>query len=155
MCNTCMKWVHWCFASHATISQYMWQHRCAGGLKLYLRSGSQRHRHFVGFFNVPVQAPTRGQLFYRYSEKSPHLVAFYETPGIRRTYSHLNLPGCPRGHSCMTKKYMLACRIFSVNRTYKFKHVQGTLLLFFCKRSVLLSITRMFYNSTLHGSTRI
>ena len=34
----------------------MWRHRCAGGLKkkLYLRSGSQRHRHFAGFFNVPV-----------------------------------------------------------------------------------------------------
>ena len=31
-------------------------HRCAGGLekKLDLRSGSQRHRHIVGFFNVPV-----------------------------------------------------------------------------------------------------
>ena len=28
--------------------------------KLYLRRGSQRHRHFVGFFNVPVQAPIRG-----------------------------------------------------------------------------------------------
>ena len=23
--------------------------------------GSQRQRHFVGFFNVPVQAPTRDQ----------------------------------------------------------------------------------------------
>ena len=40
-------------------------HRCAGGMKkLYLRSGSQRHRHFVGFFNVLVQAPTRDQPFY-------------------------------------------------------------------------------------------
>ena len=42
-------------------------HRCAGGPKkkqLDLRSGSQRHRHFVGFFNVPVQAPTRGHPFY-------------------------------------------------------------------------------------------
>ena len=49
-------WVYWCFMSHATIFQlYMWRHRCAGGLKkLYLRSGSQRHRHYVGFFNVPV-----------------------------------------------------------------------------------------------------
>ena len=26
----------------------------------YLRSGSKRHRHFIGFFNVPVEAPTRG-----------------------------------------------------------------------------------------------
>ena len=34
----------------------MWRHKCAGGLKkkLYLRSWSQRHRHFTGFFNVPV-----------------------------------------------------------------------------------------------------
>ena len=50
-------WLYWCFTSHATIFQsYMWRHRCAGGLKkkLHLRSGSQRHRHFAGFFNVPV-----------------------------------------------------------------------------------------------------
>ena len=41
-------------------------HRCAGGLKKKydLRSGSQRHRHFVGFFNVPVLAPTRDKPFY-------------------------------------------------------------------------------------------
>ena len=32
---------------------YVTAHRCTGGLKkLDLRSGSQRHRHFVGFFNV-------------------------------------------------------------------------------------------------------
>ena len=41
-------------------------HRCVGELKktFDLRSGSQRHRHFVGFFNVSVQAPTRGQPFH-------------------------------------------------------------------------------------------
>ena len=42
-------------------------HRCAGGLKkkyLDLRSGSQRHRHFAGFFKLPVLAPTRDQPFY-------------------------------------------------------------------------------------------
>ena len=67
-------------------------HRCAGGLKkLYLRSGSQRHRHFVGSFNVLVQAPARGHPFYGYSEKPPHAVAFYKTHGIRRTYSHLKV----------------------------------------------------------------
>ena len=40
---------------------YVTAHRCAGGLKkkLDLGSGSKRHRHFVGFFNVSVQAPTR------------------------------------------------------------------------------------------------
>ena len=45
---------------------YVTAHRCAGGLKkkFDLRSGSQRHRHFAGFFNVPVQAPTRDQPFY-------------------------------------------------------------------------------------------
>ena len=37
-------------------------HRCEGGLKkLDLWLGSQRHRHFVGFFNVPVQEPTLGK----------------------------------------------------------------------------------------------
>ena len=51
-----------CLTPHATIFQL---HRIAGGLKkLYLRSGSQRHSHFVGSFNVPIQAWTRGQPFY-------------------------------------------------------------------------------------------
>ena len=60
-------YVYWCFTSHATIFQlYMWRHRWAGGLekKLYLRSGSKPRRHFVGFYNMPVQAPTRGHPFY-------------------------------------------------------------------------------------------
>ena len=45
---------------------YVTAHRCAGGLKkkLDLRSGSQRHRHFVELFNVSVQTPTRDQPFY-------------------------------------------------------------------------------------------
>ena len=30
------------------------------------------HRHFVGFFNVPVQAQPQGQPFYGYSEKKTH-----------------------------------------------------------------------------------
>ena len=44
---------------------YVTAHRCAGGLnkKLYLRSGSHA-RHFAGFFNVPVLAPTRDHPFY-------------------------------------------------------------------------------------------
>ena len=49
-------------------------HRCAGGLKKNwdLWSDSQRHRHFRGFFNMPIQVPTLGQPFYNYSEKLPH-----------------------------------------------------------------------------------
>ena len=54
---------------------YVTANRCAGKMKkkFDLRSGSQRHRHFVGFLNVPVQAPTRDHPFYGYSEKLPHL----------------------------------------------------------------------------------
>ena len=59
---------NWLF--NATINDisviYVTAHRCASGLKkLDLRSGSQCHRHFAGFFNVPVQAPTRDHLFIR------------------------------------------------------------------------------------------
>ena len=60
--------VNWLF--NVTINDisviHVTAHRCAGGLKkkLYLRSGSQRHRHFVGLFNVPVLARTRDQPFY-------------------------------------------------------------------------------------------
>ena len=55
--------VNWLF--NVTINDisviYVTAHRCAGGLKkkFDLRLGSQRPRHFVGFFNVPVLAPTR------------------------------------------------------------------------------------------------
>ena len=74
--------VYWCATSHSMIFQlYMWRHRCADGpkKKLYLRSGSQRHRHFVGFFNMPVQAPTRGH---------PFLRLFWETAPFSRLLWH-------------------------------------------------------------------
>ena len=59
---------------------YVTAHRCAGGLKkLNLQAGSQRHRHFVGFFNVPVQAPTRDPPFTVIPRNRPILVAFYDT----------------------------------------------------------------------------
>ena len=59
--------VNWLF--NVTINDisviYVTAHGCAGGLKkMDLRLGSQRHRHLVGFFNVPVLAPTRNQPFY-------------------------------------------------------------------------------------------
>ena len=72
---TIWDWVYWSFTSHATIFQlYMWRHRCAGGLKkkLYLRSGSQHHRHFVGFFNMPVLHRHGTTLFTRlFQETAP------------------------------------------------------------------------------------
>ena len=63
----------------------MTAHRCAGGLKkkLNLRSGSQRNRHFLGFFNVPVLHRHGATLLNGDSEKPPHLVAIYDTLGIR------------------------------------------------------------------------
>ena len=52
--------------------------------------GLQRHRHFVGFFNVPVQAPTRGQSFYKVIPRNrPILVAFYDTLGKRRSQDEI------------------------------------------------------------------
>ena len=90
-----------CLTSHATIFQsYVTAYtcRCAGGLKkkFDLWSGSQRYRHFVGFFNVSVQAPTRGQP--RPIEKPSYLVSFYVMLGIRRVHSRLN-PWSPRENS--------------------------------------------------------
>ena len=76
-------------------------HRSAGGLKkkLNLRSGSQRQRHFVEFFNGPVQAPTRDQPFYMViPTHRPNLVAFYDTLGIRKTHSRFNPRVLTGGH---------------------------------------------------------
>ena len=62
---------------------YVTAHRCAGGLKkkLNLRSGSQRHRHFVGLFNVPVKHRHGTTFLYGDSDTPPHLVAFYDHAG--------------------------------------------------------------------------
>ena len=78
---------------------YVTAHRCSGGLKkkFGIQSGSQRHGHFVGFFNVPVQAPIRNQPFYTFIPRNRPLIAFYDTMGIRRTHSRLNLPGPHKG----------------------------------------------------------
>ena len=66
-------WHHW-FNNISVI--YVTAHRCVGGLKKKLdlcsMVGLPCHRHFVGFFNVSVQAPTQGQPFYAYSGKMPH-----------------------------------------------------------------------------------
>ena len=94
-------WVYWCFTSHATRFQsYMWRHKCAGGLKklkLYLRSGSQRNRHFAGFFNVPVLHRHGTNLVIRWFRHTAPLVAFYDMLGIRRTYYRLKPPAPSQG----------------------------------------------------------
>ena len=67
----------------------------------------RRNGHFVGLFNLPVHAPTRGHPFYSYSENPLHLVAFYDTLWIRTTYSHLK-PRGPTG-SKIIPKYITRC----------------------------------------------
>ena len=63
---------------------YVTAHRCAGGLKeLDPWSGSQRHRHFGGFFNVLVKAQTRGQRLYGNSEKLPRFIRL-----LRRSWGY-------------------------------------------------------------------
>ena len=99
-CSTC--WVEKSFTSHATIFQsYMWRHRCAGRLKkLYLMSGSQHHRHFAGFFNVPILHQCQTTLFIRwFRHTAPFSGPFYDTLGIWRTYSRLKPPWRPHGSS--------------------------------------------------------
>ena len=55
--------VNWLF--NVTINDisiiYVTAHRCA---EVGPTVGLPRHRHFVGFFNVPVLAPTRDHPFY-------------------------------------------------------------------------------------------
>ena len=59
---------------------YVTTQMCSGlKKKLYLRSGFQYHRHFVGFFKCPSYTDTGSPFLYGYSEKPPHLVAFYDT----------------------------------------------------------------------------
>ena len=101
-------WVYWCFTSHGTIFQlYMWRHRCAGGLKkkLFIRSGSQRHRQFAGFFNVPVLHRHGTNHFIRWLRHTAPLVAFYDTLGIGRTYS--KPPASSRGNKDGMKKIII------------------------------------------------
>ena len=68
--------------------------------------GLPRHRHFVGFFNVPVQALTRECPYYGYSEKPPHLVAFYDTHGDTEDTFSTEPPG-PHGGQIIEKQ--LSC----------------------------------------------
>ena len=60
-------------------------------------SGSQRHRHFAGFFNVPVLHRHGTYLFIRRFRHTVPLFAFYDTLGIRRTHSRLKPPASSRG----------------------------------------------------------
>ena len=77
----------------------MWQHRCAGGLKKkwYLRSGPNAIDISQGSLTCPTYTDTGPPFLYGDSDTSPHLVAFYDPLGIRRTYSRLKPPSSSRG----------------------------------------------------------
>ena len=57
------------------LSLYMWWHidvQADWRRSWTYGRAPKRHRHVVGFFNVPIQAPTHDQPFYGYSKKPPH-----------------------------------------------------------------------------------
>ena len=85
---------------------YMWRHidvQADWRSWAYGRAPNARDI-FVRFFNVPVRTPTRSHPFYGKSEKPTHLVAFYNTVGKRRTYSHLDPRSPHREKKKQTKK---------------------------------------------------
>ena len=66
------------------------------------------HRHFVGFFNVPVLATTRDHPFYTViPTHRPIQSPFTITLGIRRTHSRLNPPG-PHGGAALVEDEVTA-----------------------------------------------
>ena len=72
-------------------------YRCTGGLKkLDLRSGSPRYNYFVGFVNVPFQAPTRDHPFMVIPRNHPLSVAFFDSHGDTEDLLHLRTPGLHR-----------------------------------------------------------
>ena len=86
--------------------RYVTAHRCAGRLKkkLNLRSDSQRHRHFVGFFNVPVQAPTRSYPFYTVIPRNRCLILIHCT--VLKSYIYARNIRYPRFWSSEIKSYL-------------------------------------------------
>ena len=93
-----LGWVYWCFTSHATIFQsYMWRHRCAGGLKKKLGRAPEGIDISQGSLTCPSYTDTGPPFSYGDSDIPPHLVAFYDTLGIRRTYCWLKPPPSSRG----------------------------------------------------------
>ena len=68
--------------------------------KLDLRSGSQRHRHFVGFFNVIYRPSTgTGPTFWRYFRKTVKFSCLlWQAGDTEELFSSLT-PGVPMGKS--------------------------------------------------------
>ena len=77
---------------------YMWRYWCAGGpKKLYLRSGSQRHRHFEWFFNKPRPSTETGPPFLRLFRETAPFSHLLRHAGDTEDLSHLK-PRDPTGN---------------------------------------------------------
>ena len=72
----------------------MWRHRCAGGLWRSCTYGRAPNAIDIsqGSVTCPSYTDTGPSFLYCYSDTPPHLVAFYDMLGIRRTYSRLQPP---------------------------------------------------------------
>ena len=80
--------------------------RCAGGMKKFdLRLGSKCHRHFVGFFRVPVQAPTRATLFIRLFRETAPFSRLLRHTGDKTPYNNRNVKRATWHREDVTKKF--------------------------------------------------
>ena len=80
-----------------------WRRRCTCGRApngIYISQGS---------LTCPSYTDTVPPFLYGDSDTPPHLVAFYDTPGIRRTYSRLNPPPPGLRKKMYRKKRLGAC----------------------------------------------
>ena len=104
--------------SHATLFQlyiYVTAHRCAGGLKKKLMCrrteeelgptvGLPRHRLFVGFCKVSVEAPERDHHFYVYSEKQRKR-KWSDSVLWKNPYTHREIQTATWQHKNATKNF--------------------------------------------------
>ena len=69
--------------------------------KIEPADGLPTHRHFVWFFNMPVQASARGRPFYGYSEKPPYFSRLFRRAWGQGGHILLLQPRFPRGSLVM------------------------------------------------------
>ena len=96
---------------------------------------------FAGFFNVPVLHRHWTNLFKRWFRHTAHLVAFYDTLGIRRTYSRLKPRGLALGDAlvrCLSiRKSSIEACILRFLRVVRFQQSLEIRFLMFTPSGVL------------------
>ena len=82
--------VYWCFTSHAMIFQsYMWRTDVQADWSCTYGRATNAIDISHGSLRCPSYSDTGPPFLYGDSDTPPELVAFYDTLGIRRTYSRL------------------------------------------------------------------